>query len=185
MAHNLIFIANPLGRVVWPGQPNTVQYEWENAGSITAVVAAGWAPIDVDKRADADVVALAATKKIIYEPANGQVAFEFRVRADGTEEDGFVIPFLAAAGADRYTLIGNLTCTQGTQEADGTSVYFCDAISGGTGNAAWLSWTKVVAPGANYIARFVLNCHGYDRFLWVCTDKKNATNIYVDVRRTA
>lgn len=162
----------------------TRQYPWLNAGSLTAVVAAGQAPIDVDKRANADIVALSNTKKITYEPANGQVAFEFRVRADGSEDDALVIPFLAAAGAGRYTLIGNLTCTQGTQEAD-DSAYFCDAISGGTGNAAWLSWTKVVAPGANYIARFILNTHGCDRFLWVCTDLKNATNIYVDVRRTA
>lgn len=160
----------------------TRQYPWANAGSLTVVVAAGQAPIDIDKRANADIVALAASKKITYETDDGQVAFEFRVRADGTEDDALVIPFYAAAGADRYTLIGNLTCTQGTQEAD-NSAKFCDAISGGTTTAAWVTWTKIVAPGANQIARFVVNCHGYDRFLWVCTDLQNATNLYIDTKR--
>ena len=163
-------------------QPYTRQYPWLNAGSLTATVSAGEAPIDVDKRANADIVSLAAAKKIIYEPDDGQVAFEFRVRADGTEDDALVIPLYAAAGADRYTLIGDLTCTQGTQEAD-NSAYFCDAISGGTATAAWITWTKVVAPASNQIARFPINCHGYDRFLWVCTDLKTATNIYVDCKR--
>jgi len=160
----------------------TRQYPWVNVGSLTAVVAAGQAPIDVDKRANSDIVALAAAKKIIYEVANGQVAFEFRVRADGTENDGFVIPFYASAGEDYYTLVGELTCTQGTQDG-GNSTYFCDTISGGTNTSSWLTWTKVVAPAANQIARFVANCHGYDRFLWVCTDMKNATNIYIDCKR--
>ena len=163
-------------------QPYTRQYPWLNAGSLTATVSAGEAPIDVDKRANADIVSLAAAKKIIYTPDDGQVAYEFRVRADGTENDAFVIPFLAAAGVDRYTLIGELTCTQGTQEAD-DSTFFCDAISGLTNQKAWPSWTKEVAPAANYIARGPVNCHGYDRFLWVCTDLKNATNIYVDCKR--
>ncbi len=163
-------------------QQFTRQYPWLNAGSLTVVVAAGQAPIDVDKRTNADVVALVAAKKIIYEPDNGQVAFEFRVRADGNDDDALVIPFYAAAGADRYTLIGNLTCTQGTQEAD-DSAFFCDAISGFTNQKAWLSWTKEVAPAENYIARGPINCHGYDRFLWVCTDLQNATNIYIDCKR--
>jgi hypothetical protein len=162
--------------------PYTRQYPWANAGSLTVVVAAGEAPIDVDKRANADIVALSDTKKVIYEPDNGQVAFEFRVRADGTEDDALVIPLYAVAGTDRYTLIGDLTCIQGTQEAD-DSAKFCDAISGGTNTAAWVTWTKVVAPGADQIARFVVNCHGYDRFLWVCTDLKTATNIYIDTKR--
>jgi len=171
-------------RLINPGERHSAQRSWENAGSLIAVVAAGQSPIDVDKRADSDVVALSATKKIIYEPENGTVAFEFRVRADGSEDDALAIPFLAAAGEDRYTLIGDLTCIQGAQEAD-NSAYFCDAISGGTGNAAWLSWTKVIAPGANYIARFILNTHGYSKFLFVCTDLKNAKNIYIDTRRTS
>ena len=164
----------------------TRQYPWLNAGSLTAVVAtgdsSGESPTDISKRGNSDIVALAAAKKITYESAEGQVAFEFRVRADGTEDDGVVIPFYAAAGADRYTLVGELTCTQGTQEAD-DSAYFCDAISGGTSTAAWVTWTKVVAPAANQMARFVVNCHGYDRFLWVCTDLKTATNIYIDCKR--
>jgi hypothetical protein len=160
----------------------TRQYPWINAGSLTAVVATGQAPIDVDKRANSDIVALAATKKITYEPANGQVAFEFRVRADGTEDDGLALQLYAAAGADHYTKVADLTCTQGTQEAN-DSAYFCDAIA--HTNKDWPTPLGRVAAGTNTIARYVLNTHGHDRFLWVCTDLKNATNVYVDVRRTA
>lgn len=174
------FILDPLKRVVYPGERNTVQYAWSNAGSITEVVAAGQAPIDPDKRAEADIVALATAKKVIYKPSNGTVAFEFRIRADGTEGDELVLQLLAAAGVDRYTKVMDLTCTQGTQDAD-DSAKFIDAMA--RTNSRWLTLIRVVAAEVNYIARGVMNTHGYDRFLWVSTDLQNATNIYIDVRR--
>ena len=169
-------------RPVDPGERHTRQRSWVNAGSITAVVAAGQAPIDVDKRADADVVTLAAAKKVVYEPEDGTVNIEVRVRADGSEDDVFPIQMLAEAGVDHYTKVADLASTQGTQEAD-DSAYFIDAIA--KTNEKWETAVRVVAAQANYIARFILNTHGHDKFLFVCTDLKNATNIYIDVRRAS
>jgi len=182
MSHNKIFLLTPQTEVVWPGERHTRQREWVNVGVITAVVAAGQAPIDVDKRSDADVVALADSKKVIYEPDNGTVNIEVRFRADGNEDDDLVIPVLAAAGIDHYTKVADLTCTQGTQEGD-DSAYFIDAIA--QANNDWETPTRVVDAQANFICRYILNTHGHDRFLFVCTDKKNATNIYVDIRRAS
>lgn len=180
MAHNKIFLADPSGNVVFPGEQHRRQYPWVELGPITAVVAAGQAPIDDDKRADADVVNLDATKKIIYEPDDGTVAFEFRVRADGTEDDDLAIQLLAAAGVDHYTKVSDLTCTQGKQNGH-TTEKFIDAIA--QANNDWETTPRVVDAQAEHIARYVLNTHGHDRFLWVCTDKQNANNIWIDVRR--
>lgn len=180
MAHNEMYLRIPGGELVYPGERHTIQRVWVNAGSITAVVAAGQAPIDVDKRADADIVALAASKKVIYEPENGTVNLEFRFRADGSEDDALAIQMLAAAGVDRYTKVADLTCTQGTQEAD-DSAKFIDGIA--QTNNDWETTPRIIDAEANYIARYILNTHGHDRFLFVCTDLKNATNLYIDVRR--
>lgn len=181
MPHNKITLVEPYNKVVVaPGESFTRQRSWENVGTITAVVAAGQAPIDDNKRADADIEALAAAKKAIYSPLNGTTAFEVRFRADGSEDDALPIQMLAEAGVDRYTKVADLTCTQGTQEAD-DSAYFIDGIS--QANNHWETTPRVVDAEANYIARYVLNTHGHTKFLFVCTDLKNASNIYVDVRR--
>lgn len=175
-----VFLVDKYGNVVWPGERHTRQYPWVNVGVITAVVAAGQAPIDVDKRADADIEALDDSKKVIYEPTNGTVAFEVRFRADGNEDNIFPIQMLAAAEVDHYTKIADLACTQGTQNGDSTE-HFIDAI--GQANNDWLTTPRVVDAQADYIARYVLNTHGCDKFLWVCTDLKNANNLYIDARR--
>jgi len=180
MSHNAVYLREPGGRTVYPGESHTKQYPWVNAGSITAVTAAGQAPIDVDKRADADIVALAASKKIIYEPVDGMMSFEWRLRADGTEDDEYAIQFLAAAGVDYYTKIADTVCTQGTQP--GVAGYFADAMA--RTNNKWLTPNRIIDAEADFIARFVLNNKAYDRFLWVCTNLQNATNIYIDIHRT-
>lgn len=177
-----VFIVDKHGAVVWPGERNTRQRLWVNAGSITAEVTIGEAPIDVDKRTDADIVALAAAKKVIYKPDDGTVAFEIRIRADGNADDALVIQMLAAAGIDHYTKVADLTCKQGTQVAD-DSAYFIDDFV--TANSDWETSPRIVDAEDDYIARYILNTHGHDRFLFVCTDKQNATNVYIDVRRTA
>jgi hypothetical protein len=182
MAHNEINLKDKFGGIVNPGERHTSQRSWVNAGSLTAVVAAGQAPIDVDKRAHADIVALAAAKKVTYEPQEGTVAFEFRVRSDGTADDDLAIQFLAEAGEDRYTKIADIVCTQGTQEAD-DSAYFTDAMT--ATNNDWETTPRVVDAQAEYICRYILNTHGHTSFLWVCTNLQTATNIYIDVRRTA
>lgn len=169
-------------RAINPGERHTAQRAWVNAGSITAVVAAGQAPIDVDKRADSDIESLVDAKKVVYEPEDGTVNLEFRFRADGNENDAFPIQMLAEAGTDHYTKVADLTCTQGTQDGDDTE-HFIDAIA--KTNEKWETATRVVAAEANFIARFIINTHGHSKFLFVCTDLKNATNLYVDVRRAS
>ncbi len=182
MPHNVIVLFDPVNKApVMPGEKHTRQRLWKNAGSITAVVAAGQAPIDVDKRADSDIVSLSAAKKVIYEPVDGTVAFEIRIRADGTEDDAFALEVHSAAGVDHYTKVVDLACTQGKQEA--ATGKFCDDMV--PSNSDWETATRVVDAQADFIARYVLNTHGHDRFLFVCTDLKNATNIYIDVRRTS
>jgi len=169
-------------RPVDPGERHTRQRSWANAGVITAVVAAGQAPIDVDKRANADIENLNDTKKVVYESEDGTMNIEVRFRADGNTGDVFPIQMLAEAGVDRYTKLADLGCRQGTQEAD-DSAYFIDAIA--RTNEKWETDPRVVAAEANFIARFILNTHGHSKFLFVCTDLKNATNIYIDVRRAS
>jgi len=175
-----VFILDPWKNVIFPGERHTRQYGWVNVGSITAVVAAGQAPIDVDKRADADVEALAAAKKALFLATNGTVAIEIRLRADGANNDAYEIQLYAEAGTDHYTKIADLTCTQGTQDGDAAE-HFIDTIS--EANKDWLTTPRVVDAQAEHIARYVLNVHGYTKFLFVCTDLKSATNIYIDARR--
>jgi len=174
------FLRDKYNNVINPGERHTAQYEWVNAGIITAVVAAGQAPIDDDKRSHADIEALDDSKKAIYAPVDGTVAFEVRFRADGSEDDDLAIQMLAEAGTDHYTKIADLTCTQGTQDGNSTE-HFIDAIS--QANNDWPTTPRIVDAQADYIARYILNTHGYDKFLFVCTDLQNATNLYVDTRR--
>lgn len=174
------YLYDEYGNVVNPGQKFTKQYPWANAGSITAVVAAGEAPIDDDKRADADVVALVAAKKVIYTPDDGTIGIAVRFRANGSEGDALAIQMLYAAGVDHYTKLADLTCTQGTQDG-GSTEHFIDAIA--KTNDDWPTPIGIITPEADYMAWMILNTHGNDRFLWVVTDIKAATNVYVDVRR--
>lgn len=176
-----VYLVDKHGGVIFPGERATRQRDWEEAGSISVIVAGGEAPIDVDKRTDALVVALDDTKKAIYEPTDGTVAFELRIRADGNEDDDLVIQVLASAGVDHYTKIGDLVCTQGLQP--GSVGYFCDDIV--QSNSDWETARRIVDAQENFIARYILNTHGHDRFLFVCTDLQNATNVYIDVRRTS
>lgn len=180
MPHNTVNIRDKFGQVVNPGERHTAQRPWVPLGAITVIVAAGQAPIDVDKRSDADIVALASTEKLIYEPKDGTVNFAVRFRADGTEDDALEVQMLAEAGTDHYMKVADLTCTQGTQSGNGTEK-FIDKIA--HANKDWPTDPRIVDPQENYIARYILNTHGNSKFLFVCTDLKNATNLYVDVRR--
>lgn len=181
-----VFLVDKHSNVIWPGQRHTEQYPWGLVGSLSAVVAGGQAPIDPDKRAMADIVALADTKKIIYYPTNGTVAIELRFRTDGTEDDALETQLYAMAGgaaaeavADYYMKVSDLTITQGQQTA--AVGYFADAIA--HTNKDWPTPIKRIAAQADNIARYILNTHGYTGFLIVCTDLKNATNLYMDARR--
>jgi len=134
------------------------------------------------QRDDATVEALAAANKALIRPGSGTVALELRFRSDGTFEanDDSVLQLYAAAGKDHYTRIATLTIIQGEQ-LHSTGIYFCDSIVATLEN--WISATEVVQPETldNHIARYVLNTHGYNRFLLIASDL-DTTTIYVDWR---
>lgn len=180
-----VYLVDKHSNTVWPGQRHTPQFSWVEIGSLSVVVAAGQAPIDVDKRAAADITDLAANKKIIHNPVNGTVAMEYRFRTDGTVDDALEVQLHAMASgapqvvADYYTKIADLTVTQGLQPA--TVGYFADEIT--HTNRDWPTPLKYIAAAENYIARYILNTHGYTDFLFTCTDLKTASNLYLDVRR--
>jgi len=159
-----------------PSEDYVQQYAWREAGQITSAQAA----LAVDARDHASVEALAAAKKVLFKPEHGSVALEFRFRSDGSENDANTIQVYAAAGDDHYTRIAQLVATQGQQDA--SEGHFADSIVETLDN--WLTDTKVVQPSSvdNHIARYILNTHGYDRFLFIVSTLATTT-VYVDVRR--
>jgi len=164
--------------LVNPAEDYVHQFTWEEAGSITAEQAA----LAVDARDDASVEALDSTKKVKIVPNDGTVALEFRFRSDADDDAvDSVLELYAAAGDDHYTRIAQLTIKEGLQEHS-TGIFFADSITEALNN--WISDTKVVQPSSpdDHIARYVLNAHGYDRFLFIASDL-DSTTIYVDVRR--
>lgn len=160
----------------WPNQGTTYD------GSMTTAVSAGEALVDVDLRADSDVVALAAAKKVIIRPKPGTVSLEFRFRSDGTAAgDQEILELHAAAGLDHYAYVDQLTIDRGTMEYSST-IFFYDTIS--AAGELWLTATSEVQDTNNRMGRYILNTHGYDRFCFIMTTKDaNTTNLYIDWRR--
>jgi len=153
-------------------------YYWQNAGVITSEYSGDdAAPLPTELDYDT-IDELDSTKKIIIEPPNGVVAIELRFRSDGSENDANVAPLYAVAGRDHYRLVDTLTVTQGTQIYS-TGIYFADTVA--AAGETWLSTTKEPSP-ADSMASYVLNVHGYDRFLLVASDLVT-TSLYVDWRR--
>lgn len=162
----------------WLGENTTY------AGTITAQADA--ADFNESARDNASVEALSATKKVIIKPPNGTVSMELRFRADGTEDDAHILQLFASAGVDHYRWFDQLSMAQGIQVYTADSIYFIDAIT--SGGEQWPSATS--EPGQNdYIASYVFNTHGYDRF-WIVAStldtaggSPNMSNLYVDWRR--
>lgn len=153
--------------------------KWENVGSITAAIAG--TDLDKDNRADAAVEALSATKTAIHYIHRNTVALEFRFRSDGADGISDTLQLYAASGIDHYTRIAQLVLVNGDQVHSG-SILFKDTITETLLN--WITDTKAVTPAVsdNHISRYVLNTHGYDRFLFVASTL-NSTTVYIDVRR--
>lgn len=145
-------------------------------GKITAQ--ASGANYGVTLRATATMEALGATKIALIKPKSGIAAIELRFRSDGSDGDDSVLQLLASAGVDWYTIVAQLTITQGTQ-LHSTGIYFCDTIVEASGD--WITDTAVIQPTTpgNWISRYVLNTHGYDRFLLIASNL-DTTSIYVD-----
>lgn len=181
----IVSIKDPEGKIIWPGESHVEEYPWEDLGDITVAESA----LAADKMDDASVLALTATKTVIWTPEKAKVALEFRFEMDGSENDTSVLDLYArcnkisSAGvvsADRYTRVSTLTLTQGTQ--DGDTAHFADSIV--ESNKAWLSAPSVVMPSSadNHIARYLINKHGYTKWLFIATTL-GVTTIHVWGRR--
>jgi hypothetical protein len=168
------------------------QYYWHEHGSATPWLGAGTtydgllttaqAIVAVDARDDASVEAIAAANKALIKPPNGTVALELRFRSDGTSAgDQEILELYAAAGVDHYVHVDQLTIDRGTQEYSSTIFFYDTIVSAGE---QWITATSELSTTSNHIGRYVINTHGYDRFLLTMTTKDaNTTNLYVDWRR--
>ena len=147
-----------------PSDDFVTQFPWKTVGSIIAeqVTLTG------ANLADAVVEALDDDVKAILYPENGAVATEFRFWAEGAiANETAILDVYAAAGVDVYTKIGEITLTIGTARNGAADKLFVDGIA--ESGVAWLTDTKVVQVNNNTIARWVINMHGYDRFVFIAT----------------
>lgn len=125
------------------------------------------------------IAAITATKKALILPKNGTVALAIRFRVNGTEGDSNIVQILAASGVDYYTKIAQLTTTAGGQ-LDSNGYKFIDTIV--EANNDWITETSVIQPGTpdDDIAMYVLNTHGFDRFVFFATTLNSSSGLYVD-----
>lgn len=151
--------------------------EWANVGSITAALAG--TDLDKDNRATATAEALSATKIALLELHQNTVALEFRFRADGADGTVDTLDLFTSAKVDHYRRIATLALTSGKQVYSG-SILFKDTLV--ESNNDWISTVEDVSNDDDYFATYVLNTHGYDRFLFAATTL-NSTTVYVDWRR--
>ena len=145
-------------------------------GKITLKVDA--ADYAVTARDNTSIEALVSTKKVIVKPLTGVVAIQFRFRGDGTTGDQHVLQMFAAAGDDHYDLVDVLTIDQGTQIYT-TGIYFIDTVV--SAGEKWHTITKALSSTANNIGGYVMNTHGYNKFLFLAsTLDANTSNLYID-----
>jgi len=152
--------------------------KWANVGSITVQQAA----LTATGRTDAVVEALATANKAIYYTKTRSPALEFRFRSDSDDDTATnTLQLYASNGVDHYTRISQLVIKEGLQEYSST-IFFADGIAVTLEN--WITDTKAVVPITtdDHIARYVLNTHGYDRFLFIASTR-NSTTVYIDVHR--
>lgn len=165
---------------------NSIDYNehkyWENHGSITVAEGA----LGPTARTQAAVLALAAANKVIVAIPDGAVAWEWRFRTDGNENDAPVLEMYAAcakgsADLAHYSRVAKLTLAQGTQ-LDAGSIYFCDTIAATL--EGWYNTTFLKEPATpdNHISSYGLNTFGHNRFLFVASTLI-VTTIYVDGRQ--
>lgn len=152
------------------------QTGWRQIGVITVAQAL----LGDAEKSHAAVKALADGKGVLQYLEDGTVAYEWRFRTDGTEDDAPVIQLYSCAGVDHFSHVAQLTLSQGTQAA--TVGNFVDGIT--PANEAWFDDSLNVQPSSplNNIARYGLNAYGNDQFLFIAS-ALIVTNIYIDARR--
>jgi|GEM_PF-2738109 len=177
-----IYTCDIFGRVINPGVEHAAQYPWVNIADITVAEAA----LAGDEKNSTYIDALGTTKSGIYSPEDGQVAFEIRVRTDGSDGDVNVVEMYAAAGdiTSEYLFrrVATLTFTQGTGEYT-AAIFFSDELA--VTNNSWLTPPiDCGVDGSNDYASYVLNIHGYKKFAFIMSTKAaGTTHLYLDARR--
>lgn len=150
------------------------QTEWEALGQITVAQAL----LGATAKDHASVIALATGAGVLHALPNGSVAWEYRFRTDGAENNAPVLEVYRCAGADHFSHMAQLTLNQGLQREQ-AGIFFADAIT--IASEQWFDATKAILPGDN-IATWVLNVYGHNQFLFIASSLV-VTTIYIDGRR--
>ena len=163
------------------GLPGNMDYNeqtrWKEIGQIT-VAQALLGPTAKDH---ASVIALPDGAGVVHIVPDGSIAWEYRFRTDGSEDDAPIIEMYRCAGIDHFSHVAQLTLAQGTQQ-DGSGNFFADSIT--AANEAWFDSSFSVQPSApdNNIAGYGLNVFGNNQFLFIASALV-VTTIYIDGRR--
>jgi hypothetical protein len=177
---------------VHPGESACRQYAWENVADLTVATTA----LAGGQRNSTYVNALGSTKRGVYSPKNGQVAFEVRARSDGNDGDDNIVEMYFAAKdivADffHYRRLATMTWTQGTGEywpsavdPNPATIFFADELAIAN-EPVWISdEADVGLDASNDYASYVVNLHGYAKIAFIMSTKDvNTTHVYIDVRR--
>lgn len=181
---------DPEGKIIWPGESHVEEYAWEDLGDLT-VQQAAFASANLDY---ATVYAVVAANRALWTPRKRKVALEFRFEMDGSENNTSVLkayghcPRIDSNGDeqnDEFVHIADLTITQGTQNGNTASTFFANVIAETSTSLAWLSTTSVIKPSTeidDFVARWLINKHGYKDFVFIATTL-GVTTIHIWGRR--
>ncbi len=133
--------------------------------------------LGVTARAQADIDALAAAKKIVFNLENESEALLLRVRSDGTVDDDNILQLYLGRKGDHYLNIGQLTATQGTQEAS-DSTYFAGPITPTTEVALFDG--EESDQDDDSMSMYYFLTLGFDRLVIIASTLASTT-VYVDI----
>jgi hypothetical protein len=162
-----------------------VQYPWIIGTSGISVAQAVLTAFD-----DANVTAIATTKKILLTIPDGWGGVDLRIRIDGGNENDSnqiemyyrsdqVSTLGAARTADYWNHLATLTVLQGTCLYS-NSMYFIDTIT--DTNVVWIGVPRA-RNVANGIATYHFTTYGYKYFLFICPTITSNAVIYIDYKR--
>lgn len=152
----------------------TGQANFTNQPGITSAQAA----LGVTARSQADIDALAATKKIVLDISLMPAAF-LRIRSDGSEDDANVVELYIGKKGGHYFRIATLSTTQGQQPAD-NNTYFADGITPSNEKTAF-GGQEITTT--NEIGLYWLYTLGFDTLV-VIASTLASTTVYADICRS-
>lgn len=171
----MVRIAKPLQTTAGVSDFNTAT-TWRELGSITVEHAL----LDDAEKDHVSALALPDGAGLLHMVEDGSIAYEWRFRTDGDEDNESVLQIYRCAGVDHFSHVAQLTITQGTQVA-GVG-FFADGIV--PANEAWFDDTFRVQPAvpSNNIACYGLNVFGNNQFLFIASSLGVKT-VHIDARR--